>query len=118
MHVKNREIGYDRENLMLIWTNAEIETSFQTIKDELKRTGVVKSVCKSNAPITRIFASNTVEWAGKAPGLQVDFTTIATEYDYTETMGIKMVEGRDFSRDFRRTLPRLLSIRLRWNWWA
>jgi putative ABC transport system permease protein len=100
-HVKDREIGYDRENLMLVWTNNEIETGFQTIKDELLRTGAVKSVCKSNSPVTRIFASNTVEWPGMPEGPPVSFTTIATEYDYTETLGIKMIEGRDFSRDFK-----------------
>ncbi|MEP7128282.1 MAG: ABC transporter permease [Chitinophagales bacterium] len=63
-HVKERETGYDRENLLLIWTNNEIETTFNTIRDELVRTGAVKSVCKSNSPITRIFASNIVEWNG------------------------------------------------------
>jgi hypothetical protein len=29
------------------------------------------------------------------------FTTFATEYDFTETMGIKILEGLDFSRDFK-----------------
>ncbi len=100
-YLKNREVGYDRENLLLIWTNGEIETNFQTIKDELKRTGVVKGVCKSNSPITRVFSSNTAEWPGMPPGARVDFTTIATEYDYAETMGIRILEGRDFSRDFK-----------------
>jgi putative ABC transport system permease protein len=100
-HVKDREVGYDRENLLEIWTNTEIETNFQTIKDELLRTGAVKGVCKSNSPITRIFASNTAEWPGMPPGARVDFVTIATEYDYTETMGIKILEGRDFSKEFK-----------------
>ena len=101
MHLKQREIGYDRENLMLLWTNSEIETSFQTIKDELKRTGVVTSVCKSNSPITSIFSTTSLEWQGMPTDQRVSFTSIATEYDYTETMGIKMLEGRDFSRDFK-----------------
>ncbi len=35
---------------------------------------------------------------------RVAFSTIATEYDYTKTMGIKMIEGRDFSREFNDTL--------------
>jgi len=30
----------------------------------------------------------------------VVFSTITTEYDYTKTLGIKMIDGRDFSRDF------------------
>ncbi len=101
MHVKNRDIGYDRENLMQIWTNNELETNFQTIRETLVSTGVVKSVCKSNSPITSIFSNNEVQWAGMPEGQRVGFTTIATEYDYSETMGIKMLEGRDFSRDFK-----------------
>ncbi len=100
MHVKNRDIGYDRENLMQIWTNGELETNFQTIREELVKTGVVKSVCKSNSPITSIFSNNEVKWEGM-PDQRVGFSTVATEYDYTETMGIKMIEGRDFSRDFK-----------------
>ena len=100
-HVKSRDVGYDRENLMIVWSNAEIEHAYQTIKEELKRTGVVRSVSKSNSPVTRIFSSNTVEWPDMEPGRRMDFTTIATEYDYTETLGIKMLEGRDFSRDFK-----------------
>ncbi len=100
MHVKDREIGYDRENLMLIWTNDEIEKNYPAIKEELKNTGVVKAVCKSSAPITRIFSSVEVGWAGKDPNEKVGFVSMATEYDFAETMGVKMLEGRDFSREF------------------
>ncbi|HEY3429729.1 MAG TPA: FtsX-like permease family protein, partial [Cyclobacteriaceae bacterium] len=100
MHVKNREVGYDRENLIQIWTNNELENNFQTVREALVQTGAVKSVCKSNSPVTSIFSSNEVKWAGM-PDQRVAFSTIATEYDYTETMGIKMLEGRDFSRDFK-----------------
>lgn len=103
MHVKNRQIGYDRENLMLIWTNKELETNFQTTKNELLKSGVVKAVSKSSAPITRIFSSADVEWQGKDRGNKVSFVTIATEYDFAETMGFQMLEGRDFSRNFSDT---------------
>jgi putative ABC transport system permease protein len=100
MHVKSRDMGYDRENLIQIWTNNELEANFQTIREELLRTGVVEAVCKSNSPITSIFSNNEIEWEGKISEQRVAFSTIATEYDYTETMGIKMLVGRDFSRDF------------------
>ncbi len=101
IHVKNREIGYDKENLMQIWTNNELESNFQTIRESLLNTAVVQSVCKSNSPITSIFSNNEVQWTGMPEGQRVGFSTIATEYDYTETMGVKMLEGRDFSRDFK-----------------
>jgi putative ABC transport system permease protein len=101
MHVKARDMGYDRENLMQIWTNNELETNFEAVRSELVSTGVVKSVCKSNSPITAIFSNNEVAWSGMDTEQRVAFSTIATEYDYAETMGVKMLEGRDFSRDFK-----------------
>ncbi|MFN3840326.1 MAG: ABC transporter permease [Cyclobacteriaceae bacterium] len=100
MHVKDREIGYDRENLMMVWTNNELETSYQTIKNELIATGAVKQVTKSNSPVTSIFSNNIVEWPGMEPGTRVIFSTIATEYDYIKTMGINLLEGRDFSKEY------------------
>jgi predicted permease len=99
-HVKNRDMGYDRENLIQIWTNGELETNFNTIREELVRTGAVKSVAKSNSPVTSIFSNNEVKWQGMPSGSRVAFSTIATEYDYTETFDVKMLMGRDFSRDF------------------
>lgn len=107
-HTKNRDLGYDRENLMMIWTTGDIEKNFTTFKEELKRTGVVKAACKSNSPITRIFSTNVPEWEGMTPGTNISFTTIATEYDYAETMGIKLVSGRDFSPDFKSDSTALL----------
>jgi len=100
MHVKDREIGFDRENLMMVWTNTELSDSYETIKNELIASGAVKHVTKSNSPVTSIFANNIVEWPGMEPGTRVVFSTIATEYDYVKTMGIKLLEGRDFSKEF------------------
>lgn len=100
MHVKSRDMGYDRENLIQIWTNNELNTNFKTIQEELVRTGAVKAACKSNSPVTSIFSNNEIKWQGMPSGTRVAFSTIATEYDYTETMGVKMLMGRDFSRDF------------------
>lgn len=99
-HVKNRDIGYNRENLLQIWTNSEAETNFQTLREALVQSGAVQSVCKSNSPITSIFSNNEVKWSGMNTDQRVSFATVATEYDYTQTMGIEMVEGRDFSKDF------------------
>lgn len=99
-HVKNREVGYNRENLVSIWTNNEIEDNFQTIREGLEQSGAVVSVTKSNSPITRIFTNNEVKWDNMHTDQRVTFSTIATEYDYAKTMGITMLQGRDFSRDF------------------
>jgi putative ABC transport system permease protein len=100
-HTKDRQLGYDQENLMTVWSNEDIGKNYNAIKQELLSSGVVASVTKSNSPITDIFSHNFLDWPGKATDQKVIFWTVATEYDYTKTMGIKMLEGRDFSEDFK-----------------
>lgn len=98
---KGRDLGYDQENLITIDYTAEIGKNYRTIKQELLQSGVVKSVTKSNSPITEIWSNNFLGWPGKPEDHRVIFTTIATEYDYLQTMGIKILEGRDFSESFK-----------------
>ena len=99
-HVKSRDLGYDQENLISVQYNDELRENYDIIKQELLRTGVVEAVTRSNSPITEIWSNNFLGWPGKPEELRVIFSTIATEYDYTKTMGIKVLMGRDFSEDF------------------
>lgn len=99
--VKGRELGYDQENLITISYTNEVGKNYRPIKQELLQSGVVEHVTKSNSAITDINSNNFLGWPGKPEDLRVIFTTIATEYDYTKTMGIKIIEGRDFSEDFK-----------------
>ncbi|MBA4058288.1 MAG: ABC transporter permease, partial [Marivirga sp.] len=99
--VKGRDLGYDQENLVTIGYTNEVKKNYQPIKQELLQSGVVEHVTKSNSAITDINSNNFLGWPGKPDELRVIFTTIATEYDYTKTMGIKIIEGRDFSEDFK-----------------
>jgi len=100
-HLKDREPGYNRENLMLLWSNADIEQNYHSLKEELLASGAAVSVTKSNAPVTRIFASSQISWPGMIPGQRLEATNVATEYDFTRTLGIRMLEGRDFSPEFK-----------------
>ena len=99
-HVKSRDLGYDQENLITLDYTKEISKSFKSLKAELLQSGVVSSVTKSNSPITEIHSNNFLGWPGKPEDKRVIFSTIACEYDYLKTMGIKILEGRDFSEEF------------------
>jgi putative ABC transport system permease protein len=100
-HTKERALGYDQENLITVWNNEDIGKNYKAIKQELLTSGAVVSVTKSNSPVTEIFSNNFLDWPGKPEDQKVIFTTIATEYDYTKTLGVKVLEGRDFSEDFK-----------------
>jgi putative ABC transport system permease protein len=100
-HLKNREPGYNQDNLMLVWTNTDTEKNYHALKEELLAAQAVEAVTKSNAPVTRIFASSLIAWPGMTPGTRLEATNVATEYDFTKTLGIRVLEGRDFSPDYK-----------------
>ena len=99
--VKSRELGYSQENLITIHYNDELKKNYVVVKQALLQSGVAEAVTISNSAVTSINSNNFLGWPGKPEELRVIFTTIATEYDYTKTMGIKVLEGRDFSEDFK-----------------
>ena len=99
---KNQPIGFNNKGLITISWSDDIAKNFDVIRNELLRTGTVASVTQSNSPPSEIYSNNNGwEWKGSTPVEKTTiFSTIATAYDYTRTMGIKMIAGRDFSRDF------------------
>jgi len=99
--VKGRALGYNQENLIAVSYTNEVEKNYRPIKLELLNTGVVEAVTRANSEITNINSNNFLGWPGKPEDLRVIFTTVVTEYDYTKTMGIKLLEGRDFSEEFK-----------------
>ncbi|MVM41060.1 FtsX-like permease family protein [Spirosoma sp. HMF3257] len=101
-HGKNRPIGFTKQGLISVSSSNDLTTNFEALRNELLASGAVSSICKSNSPPTQWWSSNGGwSWKGSTPeDKSAIFTTIATNFDYIKTMGIKLKEGRDFSRDF------------------
>ncbi len=98
---KGRDIGYSQDNLITIPLNKDYHDNLKALKVELLASNVVESMVRANSAITDVNSNNFVGWPGKPDDLKVIFTTIVTDYDWAKTMGVKMIEGRDFSEDFK-----------------
>jgi ABC-type antimicrobial peptide transport system permease subunit len=101
-HGKNRPIGFDNRGLITVYWSEDIGKNYEALRADLLKSGVVNSICKSNSPPSDIYSNNNGwEWKNSQPVEKtVLFSTIATDYDYTKTIGIKLIAGRDFSRDY------------------
>jgi putative ABC transport system permease protein len=99
---KNRPIGYTRERLISIPTmNPSIHDHFNAVKDELMQTGAITSMAEAGSPTTGIWNSTSgFSWPGKDPDLSTDFGVVSASLDYGKTIGWKIKDGRDFSKDF------------------
>src|SRR5436190_10765845 len=97
-HVKNRDTGYNPDNLIMIPNSEAIQKNYTVIKNELLKTGLINSVTRSSSPITAIWWKQPApDWEGKPVNLNIIFSGMATDVDFTKTMGIKMLERNDFT---------------------
>jgi putative ABC transport system permease protein len=99
---KNQPVGFNNKGLITVNWSGEIEKNYNVLRDELLSSGAAASITQSNSPPSEIYSNNNGwEWPGSTPVEKtIVFSTIATSYDYTKTLGIKLVSGRDFSRDY------------------
>lgn len=99
-HIKGRPLGYDQTNLVVVAYNDDINKNFNAIKSELLSSSKIQAVNRSDQAVYQDYSSDFVDWVGKQDNEEVSFVSVSASYDYTETMRIRMIEGRDFSEAF------------------
>jgi len=74
---------------------------YEAMRNDLIQTGAVMDMAESNSSPAQIWANNDgFDWVGKPAGFDPTFANIAITPDFGNTVGWKIIEGRDFSRKF------------------
>ena len=98
--IKNKNLGFDRENLVMVYLEGDLSKKMETFLNEANRLPGLKSATVSTtSPLQAGNSTIAVEWPGKVSDEKILFTQMAVGYDYIMTMGIELKEGRDFSVD-------------------
>lgn len=100
-HAKDRPTGYDAKRLVMTNASADIHQNFVALKNELLQSGIVTTVTQSSSPVTDNTNYNAIlEWPGRAEGEDVGVATVGVaDVDYFSTMGMQLLEGRNFKGD-------------------
>lgn len=101
-YAKNRSVGYERGSLIEIQlTTPELAKHFDALRTSLLNTGAVSESSESSCSIAGENGGTTdISWEGKKPNeIPLVMTNLVT-HEYGKTIGWKLMEGRDFSRDF------------------
>lgn len=100
--IKGRPTGYNVSLLAEMPQNGELYGKFELFKDQLLKTGAVISVNQTSQSMTHV--SNWfygLKWPDmEKQGEEIVFNRLQTQYDLTNTNGIQLVAGRDFSKEF------------------
>jgi putative ABC transport system permease protein len=98
--IQNKNLGYQKNNLIYLPLSGNISNNFNTFKQEaLKVPGILHVSQMSNRPVQLENTTVGVEWEGKAPDTESVFVQAAVGYDFIKTMQVTVIAGRDFSED-------------------
>jgi ABC-type antimicrobial peptide transport system permease subunit len=106
--VYTKNLGYNRDNVIYFEKGVsaakdnaayfvELESFLQNLKNI---SGVINASNFRHSITNRQGGTTNVQWEGKQADNKTSFTDLAVGYDFIETLGIEMKEGRTFSRDF------------------
>jgi len=95
-YAQDRESGYNKDQLIYVSLDGDVDKNFELIKNELINSGTALSVTKSMSPMTQgwSYTLNT-EWQGKDPNVSMPFSLFFTDANWSKTVGTTIVEGRD-----------------------
>lgn len=96
-HVKNRDLGYNPNNLISIPSTEDANKNSEIIKNELMQTNLVASVTRTSSPVTDIWNFTPApDYAGKPQSKDLIMSAMRNDVDFAKTVGAKMIMGRDF----------------------
>jgi len=96
-HVKNRDLGYNKSNLIYVTTQGKLTDHFESVYQQLKQSGVVEDASLSDFPVLQVWKNtDNYSWVGKAPTQNplISFENVSSQF--VRTMGMKLASGRNF----------------------
>jgi hypothetical protein len=101
-YLRERDVGYDRDNIVYFGVGTRFRQNIETIKTEWLSYSNIQGVTLTDIAPYR-WQSNAgygdVHWEGKT-NQQVKMVMVSVDYDYLDTIGLKMAQGRFFSKEY------------------
>ncbi len=99
--IQNKDLGYDKSNLLVCFLPDTMRSSYEPLKTELLRhRNISKVTACMNLPTWKGSSYLLNEWDGRDSDKKIYMYQGSVDYDFFETFGIDIVQGRKFSRDF------------------
>jgi ABC-type antimicrobial peptide transport system permease subunit len=102
-YVQSKNLGYNKQNVIHFDKEGALVANGEAFLAELSRLQGVESASMMQQNFFQNQGGSTtygIDWPGKNNKELINFVIRAVDYNLVETMGIKVKEGRSFSKDF------------------
>lgn len=101
--VRTKDLGFNKDALLTLtaYPDEDIFNKLDVFKNDILRSPYIHSLATSNSILVGGMGNNgTVTVDNKGKEIQSNTYRLMVDYDYLNTMGIKLLAGRNFSREF------------------
>lgn len=100
--IKNRNPGFEKDNLLYMPMTGDMWNKQQALKSELKQDPLTSNFTViSDLPTNLISGTLSVDWVGKDPRSQVVIPSMDVSEDFIQVFKMKLLSGRSFSTSFK-----------------
>jgi putative ABC transport system permease protein len=98
-YIRTADLGFNRHQIVTLTMNHVVRPKYQALKEELLRDPGVVNVTAATSQPALVGNFNPVWWEGRPAGQTEHMKYVSTDPDYVRTFEMKIVAGRDFSRE-------------------
>ena len=98
-HIKNRNLGLNKNNLIEINPENDISKVFPLIKNDLLNAGVQNVALADHPTLSGGDTDGRFSWQGKSADNKVSVAHRNVSPEFISTSGMQIIHGRDFSND-------------------
>ncbi len=100
-YIKNRRLGFNKENILAVpLSDPAPRNNYESYKNALLSNSSVINVSASSTIPGGLFGIALLRPVGRPANENLTVQITAVDYDFLETFGMELQEGRDFSREF------------------
>jgi putative ABC transport system permease protein len=98
-YLNNKDLGFNKEQVVYFQVRGDVEKNLETFKSELKQSPGVVSVTSGYGLPGDQFAGDGITIPTKDGEKEYPANVFIGDPDYIKTLGLRVIAGRDFSRD-------------------
>ena len=100
--IQNKKLGFNKEQVLIIKDTYVLNNKVHTFKNEvLKQPGIVSGTVSGYLPVPSGRSDNSFFPEGQIENSKaVNMQIWGVDHDYIKTLGMEIITGRDFSKDF------------------
>ncbi|UCG63013.1 MAG: ABC transporter permease [Candidatus Zixiibacteriota bacterium] len=98
-HMKNWDVGYNKEHVVNIRLRGDSRKQYPVLKNKLRQSPEILAVTAATNTLPYWYMETSVTWDDLEPDEQKDVAFNFVRFDFTDTYGIEVTEGRSFNEN-------------------